>query len=313
MIRPAVLMLVAAVAASAAQEPPPQTKLYRSTTDLVPLFVTVGDGAGRLVTDLTRDDFQVLDNGRPQPIAHFDRTPQPIRLIIMIDTSGSMDGNLPLLKAACVELIRHLGPNDLARIGTFGEEVRISPTFTRSADELIAALPASIPRDAPTPLWQGVDQALTELASATEGRRVVMVLGDGKDTGPVAGRKFLIHPDISARAQREDVMVYGVGVRSSLKSAMRAAEGRTLGDVMASTLVDPGLGTVALDTGGGYLEAYGGSDLAATFRRVMDELHQQYLIGFVPPARDGKVHKVEVRTARSGLKPRVRKSYVAPK
>jgi Ca-activated chloride channel family protein len=313
MIRPAVLMLVAAACSLAAQEPAPQSKLYRSTTDLVPLFVTVGDSSGRLVTDLTRDDFQVFDNGKPQPIAHFDRAPQPIRLIVMIDTSGSMDGNLPLLKAACLELIRHLGPGDLARIGTFGEEVRITPTFTRDTNELIAALPASIPKDAPTPLWSGVDQALTELASAAEGRRVVMVLGDGKDSGPVAGRTFMIHPDISARAQREDVMIYGIGVRSSLKSAMRSAEGRTVGDVMASTLVDPGLGTVALDTGGGYLEARGGDDLAATFRRVMDELHQQYLIGFVPPVRDGKVHKVEVRTSRSGLKPRVRKSYVAPK
>ena len=78
-------------------------------------------------------------------------------------------------------------------------------------------------------------------------------------------------------------------------------------------LPDAGLARVAQETGGGYTEIRFGQDLAAAFARVADELHSQYLIGFAPPKRDGKVHDVEVRVTRRGLTPRGRKSYVAPR
>lgn len=302
-----------AMAATLLALPWHQVQIYRSTADMVPVFVTVTDRAGRLVTDLLREDFEILDNGRPQPISVFDNSPQPLRLVVLIDASGSMDSNLPLLRAACLELIRHLSPNDLARVGSFGEEITIGPSFTRDAEELARWLPTEIPPNTPTPLWNAIDQAVTELAGTLDGRRVVLVLSDGKDSGPRFGRKIITQIDASERAQRADVMVYGVGVRSSLSAAMRSRAARTVGDVLTMTLPDPGLGTVALDTGGGYFEVRGDDNLASSFARVVDELHQQYLLGFVPPAKDGKVHKIEVRTRRAGMKPRVRKSYVAPR
>jgi hypothetical protein len=70
---------------------------------------------------------------------------------------------------------------------------------------------------------------------------------------------------------------------------------------------------VAQDTGGGYMEIRFNEDLGAAFARVADELHSQYLLGFAPPKRDGKVHDIEVKLAKKGLKPRARKSYVAAK
>ena len=78
-------------------------------------------------------------------------------------------------------------------------------------------------------------------------------------------------------------------------------------------LARPGLARVAEETGGGYVEIRPGQDLGAAFAQVADELHSQYLLGFVPPKRDGKVHEIDVRTAVKGMKPRARKSYVAPK
>jgi hypothetical protein len=70
---------------------------------------------------------------------------------------------------------------------------------------------------------------------------------------------------------------------------------------------------VAEETGGGYTEIRLGEDLGAAFARVADELHSQYLLGFEPPKRDGKVHDIDVRVSQRGMKPRARKSYVAPK
>ena len=103
-----------------AQEQP----VFRGAADLVRVFVTVTDKDGRLVTTLARNEFEVRDNGKPQPITLFDNTPQPIRIIVMIDVSGSMADNLPLLRAASAQLIARLGEDDLARVGTFGKDSR---------------------------------------------------------------------------------------------------------------------------------------------------------------------------------------------
>src|SRR5687767_11734963 len=101
------------------QQPP----VFRGTADVVPVFVTVTDGDGRLVTTLAREQFDVRDEGKPQPITLFDTTPRPIQLIVMLDVSGSMLGNLPLLRAASDQLFARLGEQDAARVGSFGNEV----------------------------------------------------------------------------------------------------------------------------------------------------------------------------------------------
>src|SRR4029079_92584 len=100
-------------------------------SEAVRVFVTVTEKSGRLVPALTRDRFEVRDEGKPQPITQFDNTPQPIRLIVMLDVSTSMEGNLPLLRAAAQELFGRLREDDVARIGPFGKDVTISPTSTR--------------------------------------------------------------------------------------------------------------------------------------------------------------------------------------
>src|SRR5687767_12269088 len=116
-----------------------QQPIFRGAGDAVRVFVTVTDGDGRLVTTLARDDFEVRDEGKPQPITLFDNTPQPVRLIVMLDVSGSMEGNLPLLRAAAEQLFARLRPDDVARVGTFGHKIAISPVFTHDLDQLRTA------------------------------------------------------------------------------------------------------------------------------------------------------------------------------
>ena len=293
---------------AAAQQP-----VFRGTSDAVRVFVTVTDNDGRLITTLTQNDFEIRDEGQPQPITLFDNTPQPIRLIVMLDVSGSMEGNLPLLRAAAEQLFARLGPDDAARVGTFGREVNISPTFTRDLNELRRALPTAIAADAPTPLWRAVDEAMDAFGDG-EGRPVILVLSDGKDSGPTGFRQpFISQAQVIDRARDQDVMVYGIGMRSRM-SRQRPIGPGDLQAALTADLPDPGLGLVAEQTGGGYLEIRPNQDLGEAFARVADELHSQYLIGFAPPKRDGKVHDIEVRIpSQRGMKPRARKSYVAPK
>jgi Ca-activated chloride channel family protein len=299
---------LAALAVSAQEQP-----VFRGTSDAVRVFVTVTNRDGRLVTTLEPGDFEIRDEGKPQPITLFDNTPQPIRLIVLLDVSGSMEGNLPLLRGAVEQLFARLGPNDAVRLGTFGRQVAISPTFTHDARELLRALPDSIAPDAPTPLWRAIDEAMT--AFDTEGRPVVLVLSDGKDSGPTDFRQpYVSQAEIIERGRHNSVMVYAVGMRS--RRQRQSPPGIGPGGLQAALLADlpdPGLARVAEETGGGYTEIRFGQDLGAAFAAVADELHSQYLLGFAPPKRDGKTHQIDVRVAQKGMKPRARKSYVAPK
>jgi VWFA-related protein len=310
------IAVAAAMAALSAQQQQ-QQPIIRSGTDTVRVFVTVTDRQGRIITDLTQDKFQVRDEGTPQPITIFDNSPKPIQLMVMLDVSGSMEGNLGLLRAAARQLFARLGPEDVARVGVFGREIVISPEWTRDARALDAALPGSIEGDAPTPLWRAIDEALKGFDTASDRRKVVLVLSDGRDGGPMLGKRFISQAEVVLGAQRDDVMVYAIGMHPR---SMRApshqigiAQGG-LGAALAGGDIDPGLGRVAIETGGGYMEVRPRDDLGAAFARVADELHSQYLLGFAPPKRDGKKHDIDVRVAGGGgLEPRARKSYIAPK
>jgi Ca-activated chloride channel family protein len=300
---------LAAAAAVAAQQ-----TVFRGASDTVRLFVTVADRDGRIITTLTRDQFEVRDEGRTQPITVFDNSPQPIQLILMLDVSGSMAGSLPVLRAASEQLFLRLGPDDVARVGTFGREIAISPGFTRDLDALRAALPAEIPESAPTPLWRALDEAMAAFDASSDRRPVVLVLSDGKDSPPLSFRDRPVSQyDVIERARNDSVMIYAVGLPSR-QIGMRPMVGpQGLGAALQAGMPDPILGRTALETGGGYSEIRRLDGLAEAFARIADELHSQYLIGFSPPARDGKVHDVEVRVSERGLKARARKSYTAPR
>lgn len=299
---------------SAAQQQP----VFRGQGEAVRVFTTVTDRDGRLVTTLTKNDFEVRDDGKPQPLTQFDNAPQPIRIVVLLDTSGSMAGNLELVRAASQQLITRLRSDDLARIGTFGENVTISPEFTHDTNELLHAIPDHIPPDAPTPLWRAVDQAMTTFDRQSDLRRVILVLTDGKDSGFTDLRhRPSSEADVIDHARANDVMIYAVGMRSRMapgqQPMMPGVGPGGLQAALTADLPDPGLAKVAEETGGGYTEIRYGEDLAAAFEHVADELHTQYLLGYAPPKHDGKVHKVEVRVTQKGLKARAKKTYVAPK
>jgi Ca-activated chloride channel family protein len=296
-------------AAVAAQQP-----VFRGSGDVVRVFSTVTDRDGKLVTTLGRDDFEVRDEGKPQPITQFDNTPQPVRLVVMLDVSGSMEGNLQLLREAADELFTRLRPDDVARVGSFGDDVDVGAGFTHEIRDLRAALPRSIAPDAPTPLWRAVDAAITAFGSEKDMRSVVLVLSDGKDSGPISFRqRYISQAEVIDRARREDVMVYGIGMRSRGRRPPPGFGPGGLQAALEADLPDAGLALVAEHTGGGYVEIRPNQDLGAAFARVAEELHSQYLLGFVPPRKDGKVHEVDVRVGQRGLKARARKTYLAAK
>jgi Ca-activated chloride channel family protein len=309
---------VLAAAVSAQQEP-----VFRAGTRTVPVYVTVTDAEGRLVPDLGRDDFEILDNGRPQAISVFANDTQPIMVVMMLDRSGSMVDNFRLVQEAAERFVTRLLPADKARIGSFSYRIQVDPrTFTNDRDELLRILYKELQDPGPTPLWNAVAVGMTALLHQ-EGRRVVLVFTDGADNPGNQRATNVSLGDVMKRAREEDVMVYAVGLTGRAPMGGMGRRGGYGGwgryppppggggGMGRLQKPDEGLAKIAAESGGGYFELDSTDDLGATFARVADELHHQYAMGFSPEKLDGKAHKLDVRVKRPGMTARARKSYVA--
>lgn len=291
--------------------PARQQAPIRSAARTVAVYATVTDAQGRLVPDLSREAFEIYDNGKLQATTVFSNDIQPITVVMMLDRSGSMRGNFGLVQAAGEAFVRKLLPADKARIGSFADKVEMHPEgFTSDQAVLIGILRTKLQAEGPTPLWNAVDAAIENLKTQ-DGRRVVLVFSDGADNPAnfkFNNKSFL---DIMRRAQEADVMVYAVGLEGTQRPSFGGGGG--VGGFGQSNRPDPGLAAIADETGGGYFELRRAEDLSATFARVADELHRQYLIGFAPAQLDGKMHKLQLRANRPGAKVRARKEYFAAK
>jgi Ca-activated chloride channel family protein len=311
-----VLVFVLALAAATVAQDRGQ---FRSGASTVAVYTTVTDQSGQLVPDLGRDDFEVYDNGKRQPISIFTNDVQPITVVMMLDRSASMLANFSLVERAAGSFIDRLLPGDKVRIGSFSDRIQLDPReFTSDQGVLRVILRTELQPAGPTPLWNAVGVGMTALLRQ-EGRRVVLVFTDGVDR-PLTGGRNVSLGDAMKRAEHEDVMIYGIGLasrfggRASGRRGGVAARGMGGGGQRGGqpdNKPDPGLRKLALASGGGYFELTSTRDLASTFARVADELHRQYLIGFVPQKLDGKAHSLEVRVKGDGLVARARKSYIA--
>jgi Ca-activated chloride channel family protein len=286
----ACVALACALPSRAAQDKP----VFRSAARTVYIYATVLDRDGRLVTDLTKDDFEVFDDGHPQIVTVFTNDPQRITMALLFDMSASMVKNLPRLREASATFVHALWADDRVRIGSFGEEVALSPILTNDKPTLLRILDEELWPGGSTPLWRAIQAGMISL-DAEPGRRIVLAFTDGKNATLFAGGAG---PGLSdsrhatrTRAERDNFMIYAIGL-----------QGTGLADAMES---------LADDTGGGHFLARKDEDLAQTFTRVVEELHHQYVIGFSPQALDGQAHKLKLQAKRPGMKVRSRKSYIA--
>jgi VWFA-related protein len=312
----AAVLSLAAAGVLAAQDPPQ----FRVGTSLVPIYVTVIDEAGRLVPDLTADDFEVRDNGRRRPLAFFTSDIQPFSVVVMLDRSGSMAPNFSLIRDAASEFVAQMLPADGARIGSFADEIRIEPMdFTGDRTALLGILHDRLQDPGPSPVWTAVDRSITALLPR-EGRRVVLVFTDGYDDPGYRHIRTTLE-DVRRRVRQNGIMVYAIGfaITTSRPSGWSwpgpiYAPGGSYGGGGSKPRVQKphsGLKTLAEESGGGYFELDETDDLKGTFVRVAEELHRQYLLAIATEKLDGTTHELDVRVKRRGAEVRARKTYVA--
>ena len=272
-----------------------QQPTFKTGTQIVPLYVTVQDVDKRLVPDLVKEDFDVLDNGQPVTLSLFQNEPEPFSVVVMLDTSGSMTLTIDLLKEAAEQFVIRLMAADKGIVGAFNDKIQFPVAdFTSSRDDLLGGL-QEVDYGNSTRLWDAVEASIEQLKRES-GRRVVLVFTDGDDTASKIGLGKVMD-----EARAAETMIYAIGLQSVYFNGQRQVRSQP----------DKGLRKIADETGGGYFELRRTDDLGPTFTRVAQELHSQYVLGF-PPATDGKLHKLEVRVKKPGMTARARKSYLAP-
>jgi Ca-activated chloride channel family protein len=212
----------------------------------------------------------------------------------MLDTSVSMTDRLDDLNDGAEQFLLRLMPHDKATVGAFNDKIEFASGFTSDRNSLVSAL-KHLDFGNQTRLYDAVHASLDELEKV-EGRKVILLFTDGADFGSRLGSGRALE-----RARDAEVMIYGIGLETEFFN----------GQMVVRSKPDSILNRFATETGGGYFDLKKDADLNSSFTRIAQELRSQYLLGFSPAALDGKVHRLEVRAKRPGLKTRSRRSYVA--
>jgi VWFA-related protein len=303
-------------AATPGQENPPTSdQTLRVTTEVVSVYAVVRDKK-RPITNLTRNDFELTEDGVPQDIRYFSReTDTPLTLGILVDTSPSQQRVLPIEQDEAKTFIRQVvRPHDLAFILHFDVEVELLQDFTSSHNLLASAIDSTpingggqgvMPGPFPgtnvggTHLHDAVYLASRELLKGEVGRKVIITLTDGEDQGS----KMKLDDAVEA-AQKSDVIIYSVAIidRAFYWGQPMGFRG------------DSVLQKYSKETGGRVIEVSRAKDTAQAFQEIADELRTQYLLGYTPKnsRHDGTFRKINVKVRGHNYKVRARRGYYAP-
>ncbi len=185
-----------------------QQPTFKAGTQIVPLYVTVQDIEKRLVPDLVKEDFDVLDNGVPVTLTLFQNEPEPFSVVVMLDTSGSMTLTIDLLQEAAEQFVIRLMPADKGIVGAFNDKIQFPiADFTSSRDDLVGGI-REVDYGNSTRLWDAVEASIEQLKRVS-GRRVVLVFTDGDDTASKIGLGKVMD-----EARAAETMVYSIGLQS---------------------------------------------------------------------------------------------------
>lgn len=279
------------------QDIPSGGAIIKSRVFLVNLFVTATSGKD-YVRDLKKEDFSVFEDGVPQEIKYFNNLSQskdiPLTIVMLVDTSASVSDKLQQEVTTAAAFFKHIvRPNkDMVSLVEFHSEVILVQDFTDDPDRLDRAL-AKLHPGGNTSLYDAVLLAAEEKLKGEAGRKIIVILSDGEDTSSQTKME-----DAIRAAQKNDCVIYGLGVRSPHYRA----------DFIA-------LEKFCKETGGKFFSPSASFEaLQKTFEQIMADINHQYNIAYEPKnqIRDGKYRTIKVKVVRSGLKLFHRQGYFAP-
>ena len=293
------LLVGGVVRAAGGQDQPPATPLFSTESDLVVLQVTVFDRGGDPVRDLTREVFQVVENGTPQTITMFSGEDAPVAVGLLVDNSSSMLTRRAMVAAGVKAFAQSSKPDDQSFTLIFNEHVQPglprTVAFTNNTTLLEASV-AAVPAGGQTALHDAVIAGLDHVATAERQKHVLVVLSDGEDNASGQNEDAMLR-----RAERSNALIYAV---STARLDTSVGNERLLRKLARST-------------GGELYTPRTEMDVVAAFADIGRKIRQGYTIGYVPTnsAHDGSYRKLIVRALVPGRRPpvvHVRDGYLAP-
>ena len=350
---PLVVSLIAAMSAlaTAQAQQEPQSFKFRTGVELINVNATVTDQSGRFVSGLTKDDFRVYEDEQPQTVTHFSAERVPVSLGIVLDTSGSMDGDKMYAAKQALDrfLVQLLDPEDEVFLYRFDNAPQLVEGWTRDKRRISESLRGIRPRGG-TALYDAVADAVQMAQQGRNKKKAVLIISDGNDTN---SRTDVL--TVKQLIRETEVLVYAIGIDAaptqsfifrSPPAALRLQRprppmplpfpipgGRRPNPVPPApppTSPIPGSGprtrgsgsddrvnVVALrdltDDSGGRTEIVRSiRDLDPATAGIADELSRQYYLGYAASGpKDGRWHAIRVEVRSGAYHVRARKGYVA--
>ncbi len=283
-------------AQSTAPELVPETT-FRTDTRLVVLNVSVFDQEGKIVRGIPQSAFTVYEDGKKQDIRLFHQEDVPISLGLIIDNSASMNPKRDRVASAALAMVKASNPQDEVFIINFNDTAVLTKEFTSNVTELANALRDIDPagetamRDA---LLLGIEHLRHR---AKKDKKVLLVVTDGEDNSSVETQEHLVQV-----AQRNDVIIYGIGLLGAEEPASAARARKQLEQLTH-------------ETGGRSWFPGDVAEIANITPEIAHEIRNQYILGYTPAnqAADGKFRTVRVEVSVPGVTVRTRSGYYAPR
>lgn len=302
------------------QQKPPEdiTPTIQVEVSLVNLLCSVRDKRGGWITNLTKDDFTIAEDGHPQEIKYFTReTDLPLTIGLLVDVSGSQRNLIETeRRAASAFFSAVLHKKDMAFLISFGSDTELLQDFTGSPRLLQAGLerlrensavgglhPGPVPTASQmrgTVLYDAVYLAATDRLAREVGRKAIVLITDGVDMGS----KLTLNQAVEA-AQKSDAVIYGMYYVDPSAYYGRGSFGGGGGEGYLKKMAE--------ETGGRVLHVDRKNTLETAFDQLQQELRSQYTIAYssTNPKRDGSYRRVDIRTTNRDLKVQARKGYYA--
>ena len=273
-----------------------QQQTFRSGIDVTGITVSVRDAEGHLVTDLTRGDFDIYEDGEKQDLTQFTNERVPVSLGVLLDISDSMFGRRIADARTAVDrfLFEQLDHEDEFFILAFNHKPHVLTQWTQIPTVVRDALDGLKPTGG-TAVYDAVMESMPLIAKRNRERGALLIVSDGADTASTAMLK-----DVRFALRRSQAFVYAIAIDPPDRRAINHA-------------INPTTLREITDESGGRTEIVETSaDIAAASARIADELNHQYVMGFTPAhGADGKYHSLRVRTHHTTYKVRARSGYVA--
>lgn len=296
------ITLVSTILAASLAHPLAQQATFRAGTELVSLTATVSDRKGQFLTELTRDDFEVLEDGKPQTLQQFARgddleSGPDLHIGLLFDTSGSMDADIKMSRSAAIKFLNTMNYARDMTLVDFDTEVRVTKFSQQDFPRLVERIRSRKPEGF-TAMYDALGVYL-DGATDLMGRKILVVFTDGGDT-----RSAIRFGDAMTLIRASDVMVYAIGFLDNQSSGSRSDQRLRLTQM-------------ATESGGSAFFPSTMKEIEEAYDTIVSQVRSQYTLGYISTntATDGRWRKVEIRVrppAASGARIQSRKGYFAP-